>query len=158
MPPRWPRKPDRADPAYRKLDDRMNFAVHVAIFAAVNSGLWFFRTLGATSELGAPGGFAATPLVTEVWSLLLVAHAIFIFAIAKYPEATPQKLASSGKAATKKATLSQSTTSKSSPSKATAKSTGTKPKSKKTSKTAPSTPTKSGTGFQPSSKKDPSAK
>jgi len=152
MPPRWPRKPDRADPAYRKLDDRMNFAVHVAIFAAVNSGLWFFRTLGATSELGAPGGFAATPLVTEVWASLLVAHAIFIFAIAKYPEATPQKLATSGKATSSK------TTNKSSSGKPAAKSTGTKPKSKKASKTAPSTPTKSGTGFQASSKKDSSAK
>jgi len=43
MPPRWPREPDRNDPAYRRLDDRMNFAVHVAIFAASNSGLWFFH-------------------------------------------------------------------------------------------------------------------
>ena len=31
MPPSWPRKPNREDPAYRKLDDRMNFAVHLAI-------------------------------------------------------------------------------------------------------------------------------
>ena len=38
MPPRWPRKPDRCDPAYRRLDDRMNFAMHVAIFAVINSG------------------------------------------------------------------------------------------------------------------------
>jgi hypothetical protein len=91
MPPRWSRKPDRADPEYRKLDDRMNFAVHVAIFAAVNSGLWFFRVLGSTSELGDPGGFAATPLVTEIWGALLAAHALFIFAIAKYPEVTPNK-------------------------------------------------------------------
>jgi hypothetical protein len=42
MPPRWPRKPDRQDPDFRKLDDRMNFAVHVGICATVNSGLWFF--------------------------------------------------------------------------------------------------------------------
>ncbi len=37
MPPRWPRKPDRKDPAYRRLEDRINFAVHVALFAAINS-------------------------------------------------------------------------------------------------------------------------
>ena len=43
MPPKWPRKPDRNDPAFRRLDDRMTFATHVALFAAVNSSLWFFH-------------------------------------------------------------------------------------------------------------------
>lgn len=85
MPPRWPRKPDRNDPAFRRLDDRMNFATHVAFFAAINSGLWFFRVLGTTSELGISGGVPGTPLVTEIWGLVLLAHAVFIFAIAKYP-------------------------------------------------------------------------
>jgi hypothetical protein len=89
MPPRWPRKPDRADPEYRKLDDRMNFAIHVAVFAATNSGLWFFRVLGSTSELGAPGGLSITPWVTGIWGLVLFAHAMFIFAIAKYSEPAP---------------------------------------------------------------------
>lgn len=86
MPPRWPRQPDRADPAYRKLDDRMNFATHVAIFSAINSGLWFFRVLGTTSD--AVGGVSATPTITEVWALLLVAHALYVFAIARYPDPT----------------------------------------------------------------------
>ncbi len=28
MPPRWPRQPDRKnDPAFRRLDDRMNFTI-----------------------------------------------------------------------------------------------------------------------------------
>jgi hypothetical protein len=89
MPPRWPRKPDRADPAYRKLDDRMNFATHVALFAAINSGLWFFRVLGTSSNLGIPGGFSETPLITEIWGSLLLVHAIWVFAIARYPDATP---------------------------------------------------------------------
>ncbi|XHX77277.1 MAG: 2TM domain-containing protein [Stenomitos frigidus ULC029] len=87
MPPRWPRQPDRADLAYRKLDDRMNFATHVAIFAATNSGLWFFRIFGEkTSELGTPGGLPWTPWITLGWTALLVAHAVFIFAIANYSE------------------------------------------------------------------------
>ena len=43
MPPRWPREPDRRDPAFRKLEDRINFAFHVALFACINSGSWFFR-------------------------------------------------------------------------------------------------------------------
>jgi hypothetical protein len=89
MPPRWSRKPDRADPEFRKLDDRMTFATHVAIFAAINSGLWFFRVLGSSSELGIPGGVSVTPLITEVWALILAAHALYIFTIAKYTAPTP---------------------------------------------------------------------
>lgn len=77
MPPRWPRKPDRSDPDYRKLDDRMNFAVHVAIFGCCNSGIWFFRTLQDAEWRWAY-------LITGVWATILVGHAIYIFAIANY--------------------------------------------------------------------------
>lgn len=77
MPPRWPRKPDRNDSAYRKLDDRMNFAVHVAVFAAFNSGIWFFRTLHSADWRWAY-------LITGLWATLVVGHAIYIFAIADY--------------------------------------------------------------------------
>ncbi|HEY9904494.1 MAG TPA: 2TM domain-containing protein [Candidatus Sericytochromatia bacterium] len=77
MPPRWPRKPDRRDPDYRRLDDRMNFAMHVAIFAACNSGIWFFRTLKYADWRWAY-------LVTGLWGVILVGHAVYIFAIANY--------------------------------------------------------------------------
>jgi hypothetical protein len=87
MPPRWSRIPDRRDPDYRRLDDRMNFAVHVAIFAVINSGLWFFRILGE-STTGTPGGLPWTPWITTGWATVLFAHAIFIFAIARYDEST----------------------------------------------------------------------
>ncbi|MGB3135230.1 MAG: 2TM domain-containing protein [Nodosilinea sp.] len=80
MPPRWPRKPTREDPAYRKLDDRINFAVHVAAFTAVNSGLWFFHTL---EPAWAP--WVAT--VTLPWLLVLISHSAYIFAIADYSPA-----------------------------------------------------------------------
>jgi 2TM domain len=88
MPPRWPRQPDRkTDPDFRRLDDRMNFAVHVAIFAATNSGLWFFRVLGAkTSELGIPGGLPNTPMITGIWAIVLLLHGLYIFAIARYED------------------------------------------------------------------------
>lgn len=79
MPPRWPRKPDRNDPAFRKLDDRMNFAVHVGIFAASNSGLWFFDILKKAE-------WPWATWVTGGWALVLVAHAVYIFAIANYSE------------------------------------------------------------------------
>ena len=77
MPPRWPRKPDRNDPEFRKLDDRMNFAIHVAIFAASNSGIWFFRNLTAAT-------WPWTIWVTGVWVSLLLIHGVYIFVLADY--------------------------------------------------------------------------
>ena len=77
MPPRWPRQPDRKDPAYRRLDDRMNFAVHVAAFLAVNSGLWFVYILKQAT-------WTWTSWVTGVWAAVLLVHFIYIAAIADY--------------------------------------------------------------------------
>lgn len=77
MPPRWPRKPDRRDPAFRKLDDRMTFAVHVAVFAAINSGLWFVHEING----------AWVPWVSKLtfaWLAGLAIHAAYIFVIADY--------------------------------------------------------------------------
>jgi 2TM domain len=96
MPPRWSRKPDRADPAYRMLDDRMNFAVHVAAYGAVNSGLWFFRILEGPSELGMPGGVLGTGWITAIWGSILTAHTLFLFFIAKYPEPAATSTAAKG--------------------------------------------------------------
>lgn len=77
MPPRWPRQPDRRDPDYRKLDDRMNFAVHVALFAAVNSGSWFVHTIR-------PQQLSWVGWLTSIWAGILLIHAVYIFAIANY--------------------------------------------------------------------------
>lgn len=77
MPPRWPREPDRNDPAFRNLEDKINFAVHVALFSAVNSGLWFFQTLFHAQ-------WQPLPWVTIAWLLGLVSHALYVFAIADY--------------------------------------------------------------------------
>ena len=82
MPPRWPRKPDRKDPAYRKLDDRMNFAIHVATFAMFNSGLWFFHNLNSAT-------WKWLPSLTASWLLVVLVHLIYIFAIADYSETPP---------------------------------------------------------------------
>ena len=89
MPPKWPRKPDRADPAYRKLEDRINFAVHVAAFTALNSGLWFFH--GFMS-----GTLLWLPKLTLPWFGVLIAHAMWAFAIASYksPDAATDKSSS----------------------------------------------------------------
>jgi hypothetical protein len=79
MPPRWPRQPDRRDADFRQLDDRMNFALHGAVFAASNSGLWFFKTLQR-----ADWSWAST--VTLGWMGLVALHALYIFKLADYSE------------------------------------------------------------------------
>lgn len=83
MPPRWPRKPDRNDPEFRKLDDRMNFAVHVAVAATINSGLWFFHNLKAAN-------WQWLPLFTAGWVVVLLVHLIYISAIANYSSTPPK--------------------------------------------------------------------
>ena len=77
MPPRWPRQPDRKDPAYRRLDDRMNFAVHVATFIASNSGVWFVHNLKQAD-------WEWISWFTGIWGLVLLLHFIYIVAIADY--------------------------------------------------------------------------
>ncbi|MBU6230702.1 MAG: 2TM domain-containing protein [Cyanobacteria bacterium REEB459] len=88
MPPRWPRQPTREDPAYRRLDDRINFAVHVAACIAVNSGLWFFHNLN-------PAWVAWVPWVTLTWLGLLSLHGIYIFVLADYSAGSPSPLSNS---------------------------------------------------------------
>ncbi len=89
MPPRWPRKPDRNDPAYRRLDDRMNFAMHVAVFAAINSGLWF-------GNLVQNQAWPWVIWVTSPWAIALATHGIFIFAIARYADPNPPSTTGKG--------------------------------------------------------------
>ena len=84
MPPRWPREPDRKDPAYRKLDDRMNFAVHALFAALCNSGLWFFHNLRSTT-------WGWLPWVTGSWVTVLLVHLIYISAIADYSKLVSQE-------------------------------------------------------------------
>jgi len=78
MPPRWPRRPDPNDPAYRRLADRMNLAVHIALFAAINSGLWFVQQLN--------GAFPHLPWITGLWGLGLLVHGIYVVKLAHYGE------------------------------------------------------------------------
>ncbi|MEO0406742.1 MAG: 2TM domain-containing protein [Cyanobacteria bacterium P01_A01_bin.135] len=87
MPPKWPRKPDRNDPAFRRLDDRMTFATHVALFAAVNSSLWFFHLYRFP-------GWNWMPSFSLIWLAGLFVHAVAIFAIADYSGPSSQDGAS----------------------------------------------------------------
>jgi 2TM domain len=62
----------------------MNFATHVAIFAAINSGVWFVRTLKAAD-------WQWSVWMTGAWLLALVAHGVYIFTIANYTDSEPGK-------------------------------------------------------------------
>ena len=84
MPPRWPRKPDRNDPEYRRLDDRINFALHIAIYTALNSGMWFVHQIKPNSLLW-------LNWFSLGWLLLIVLHGMFIFAIADYSPSSDSK-------------------------------------------------------------------
>ncbi|WP_306806790.1 hypothetical protein [Candidatus Synechococcus spongiarum] len=45
MPLRWLGEPDPTDPRYQDLERRVNLALHGALYAALNSGLWFTQLL-----------------------------------------------------------------------------------------------------------------
>lgn len=80
MPPRWPREPDRKDPEYRRLEDIINFAFHVALFAAINSGLWFV-------DIIKDAHWSWRLWFTGAWFGILILHFIYIKAIADYSPA-----------------------------------------------------------------------
>jgi 2TM domain len=73
MPLSLPKPPDPRDPDYQRLERRVNFALHVGIFAASNSGLWFVRSLKY-----ADWDWAIQ--VTGFWALLLLGHFIWVSA------------------------------------------------------------------------------
>ncbi len=77
MPPRWPRKPDPQDPAYRRYRDRINFAFNVALFAFINSILWFVRLLYSAT-------WTWTIWVSGIWVAVIIIQGLYVFSIADY--------------------------------------------------------------------------
>jgi hypothetical protein len=73
MAPRLSKPPDKNDPDYQKLENRINFALHVGIFAASNSCIWFVRTITYAN-------WDWTLLLTNAWLVLLLIHGIWAFA------------------------------------------------------------------------------
>ncbi len=68
--PRLSRPPDPSDPEYQRLEARVNFAVHVGIFAACNSCMWFVRLLTYAE-------WDWSVMATSVWALFLLGHGIW---------------------------------------------------------------------------------
>jgi hypothetical protein len=66
MPIRWYGPADPADPTYRHFERIVNLTLHGAVFAAVNSGLWFVQELRHPwSHLG---------WVSGLWGVGLLLH------------------------------------------------------------------------------------
>ncbi|AGY56784.1 2TM domain-containing protein [Gloeobacter kilaueensis] len=77
MPPRLSSPPDPQSPEYRSLRDKINFAVHVGLFAAVNSGIAFFARL-----LQADWPWRSWLLLA--WLFILIAHGLYVLGFARY--------------------------------------------------------------------------
>ena len=70
MPIRWYGPADPDDPLYRHFERIVNLTLHAALFAAVNSGLWFLQGLRHPwSHLG---------WLTIGWAGLLAIHAAVV--------------------------------------------------------------------------------
>ncbi|MDX1976476.1 MAG: hypothetical protein SFT94_02275 [Pseudanabaenaceae cyanobacterium bins.68] len=76
MAPRLSRPPNPQDPAYQRLENRINFGLHCAAFAAVNSSMWFFKTMLAISS-------PLPILLTSLWLSTLVGHGLWVGATQK---------------------------------------------------------------------------
>jgi hypothetical protein len=62
--------PDPEDPAYQHLERLVNFGVHGALFAALNSGLWVLQ--------GLRHPFPQLAWFTGAWGLLLLLHLFYV--------------------------------------------------------------------------------
>jgi hypothetical protein len=71
MAPRLSRPPDSQDPAYQRLENRINLGVHCALFGAVNSGSWFVRNILYAD-------WSWTIWLTSLWLIALVGHGIWM--------------------------------------------------------------------------------
>lgn len=79
MPIRWYGPADPDDPTYRHFERIVNLTLHAALFAAVNSGLWFVQGLRHPwSHLG---------WLTIVWAALLLVHGSVV--VLQRPEPQP---------------------------------------------------------------------
>jgi 2TM domain len=72
MPPRLSRPPDPNDPEYQRLERHINFALHVGIFTASNSCIWFVRSVNYAS-------WQWSLWVTSLWLVCLLGHGIWMF-------------------------------------------------------------------------------
>jgi len=80
MPIRWYGPADPTDPTYRHFERVVNLTLHAALFAALNSGLWFLQ------ELRHPWTHLAW--LSLGWGALLLVHGSVVVLLR--PRATDQ--------------------------------------------------------------------
>jgi hypothetical protein len=78
MPIRWYGPADPTDPTYRHFERIVNLTLHGALFAAVNSGLWFVQ--------GMRHPWAHLNWLTLAWALLLLGHVSVVVSLRPAPE------------------------------------------------------------------------
>ena len=78
MPIRWYGPADPDDPTYRHFERIVNLVLHGALFAAVNSGLWFLQ--------GMRHPWTHLAWLTLGWALLLLTHATVVLMLRPAPE------------------------------------------------------------------------
>ncbi len=86
MPIRWYGTSDKSDPTYRHFSRIVNFTIHSMLFAAVNSGLWFFQLIRQPWD--------HLNFFSEVWLAALVCHLVFV--IVKRPAQEAPKVDPTG--------------------------------------------------------------
>jgi hypothetical protein len=77
MPIRWYGPADPTDPTYRHFERIVNLTLHAALFAAINSGLWFVQ------ELRHP--WSHLNWLSLVWAGILLAHGSVVLALRPTP-------------------------------------------------------------------------
>ncbi len=78
MPIRWYGPADPEDPTYRHFERIVNVTLHAALFAAVNSGLWFVQ--------GMRHPWSHLPWLTLGWGAVLLAHGSVVVLLRPRPQ------------------------------------------------------------------------
>ena len=79
MPPKLSSPPDPRSAEYRSLRDKINFAVHVGLFAATNSGVAFFAKLWQAD-------WPWQTWLLLLWAIGLAVHGFYVFSLARYEQ------------------------------------------------------------------------
>ena len=70
MPIRWYGTSDKSDPTYKHYARVVNLVLHGMLFAALNSGLWFFQEIRHPWE--------NLSLFSEIWAGFWLAHLLTV--------------------------------------------------------------------------------
>jgi len=81
MPIRWYGPADPDNPTYRHFERVVNLTLHAALFASINSGLWFVQ------ELRHP--WAHLNWLTLGWASLLLVHGSVVVRLWPKPDTPP---------------------------------------------------------------------